>query len=97
MGVACPGHHNRLATSRRIHPHVLELFALHLTATLHTRACVHTHSLWHPPPLLVRAVYTSVVGKETCVTVALLAVWPIIIEATKSLNPKDETKPVFPW
>jgi hypothetical protein len=32
------------------------------------------------------AVYTSIVGKETVVAVAVLCVWPIIIEATKSLN-----------
>jgi hypothetical protein len=32
------------------------------------------------------------------VTVALLCVWPIIIEATKSLNKgKPESVPVFPW
>jgi hypothetical protein len=38
------------------------------------------------------------VGKETCVTVALLSVWPIIIEATKSLNKGGkESVPLFPW
>lgn len=43
-------------------------------------------------------VYTSSVGKETCVTVALLSVWPIIIEATKSLNKgQPESVPLFPW
>jgi hypothetical protein len=32
------------------------------------------------------------------VTVAVLCVWPIIIEATKSLNKgKAESVPVFPW
>jgi hypothetical protein len=43
-------------------------------------------------------VFTSSVGPETTVTVALLCVWPIIIEATKSLNKgKAESVPVFPW
>ncbi len=32
------------------------------------------------------AVYTSSVGPETAVTVALLSMWPIIVEATKTLN-----------
>lgn len=52
----------------------------------------HIADPWH------NNIYTSPVGKETCVTVALLAIWPIIIEATKSLN-KDgpESVPVFPW
>ncbi len=31
-------------------------------------------------------IFTSSVGKESAVFVALLSVWPIIIEATKSLN-----------
>jgi len=43
-------------------------------------------------------IYTSSVGKETCVTVAVLSVWPIIIEATKSLNKGGkESVPLFPW
>eukprot|EP00879_Flechtneria_rotunda_P000678 GHRR01000793.1.p1 GENE.GHRR01000793.1~~GHRR01000793.1.p1 ORF type:complete len:284 (+),score=70.63 GHRR01000793.1:91-852(+) len=44
-------------------------------------------------------IYTTEVGKETCVTVALLSVWPIIIEATKSLNRgRPEQNPAaFPW
>uniref|UniRef100_A0A383WNZ7 Chlorophyll a-b binding protein, chloroplastic n=1 Tax=Tetradesmus obliquus TaxID=3088 RepID=A0A383WNZ7_TETOB len=43
-------------------------------------------------------IFTSSVGPESVVTVALLCVWPIIIEATKSLNKgKPESVPVFPW
>ena len=70
-------------------------------------ACIHGQRgstgdnvppLFYPPLSPSPAVYTSPVGKETCVTVALLAVWPIIVEATKSLNPKaGSDKPVFPW
>jgi hypothetical protein len=49
-------------------------------------------------PIFLAAVFTSSVGPETVVTVALLCVWPIIIEATKSLNKgKPESVPVFPW
>jgi len=48
--------------------------------------------------VLVLAVFTSSVGKETCVAVALLCVWPIIVEATKSLNKgQPESVPLFPW
>lgn len=36
-------------------------------------------------------------GPETAVTVAVLCVLPIIIEATKSLNPGKESVPYFPW
>lgn len=44
------------------------------------------------------AVYTSSVGKETLVTVVALCIWPIIIEATKSLNKgQPESVPLFPW
>lgn len=43
------------------------------------------------------AVYTSSVGPETAVTVAVLSVLPIIIEATKTLNPGKESVPYFPW
>eukprot|EP00195_Chlamydomonas_chlamydogama_P010221 CAMPEP_0202889590 /NCGR_PEP_ID=MMETSP1392-20130828/165_1 /ASSEMBLY_ACC=CAM_ASM_000868 /TAXON_ID=225041 /ORGANISM="Chlamydomonas chlamydogama, Strain SAG 11-48b" /LENGTH=251 /DNA_ID=CAMNT_0049572951 /DNA_START=69 /DNA_END=824 /DNA_ORIENTATION=- len=44
-------------------------------------------------------IFTSSVGKETAVTVAVLSVWPIIIEATKSLNKggKQDTPALFPW
>jgi hypothetical protein len=43
-------------------------------------------------------IFTSSVGKETTVAVALLCVWPIIIEATKSLNKgQEESVPLFPW
>ncbi|KAF6256350.1 light-harvesting protein of photosystem I [Scenedesmus sp. NREL 46B-D3] len=43
-------------------------------------------------------IFTSSVGPESVLTVALLCVWPIIIEATKSLNKgKPESVPVFPW
>jgi len=41
-------------------------------------------------------IYTTSVGKETAVTVAVLSVWPIIVEATKSLS-KKESVPLFPW
>jgi hypothetical protein len=38
------------------------------------------------------------VGKETTVAVALLCVYPIIVEATKSLNKgQKESVPLFPW
>lgn len=45
------------------------------------------------------AVFTSSVGKESAVTVAVLSVWPIIIEATKTLNKdgKDSKPALFPW
>ncbi|GLI59015.1 hypothetical protein VaNZ11_000839 [Volvox africanus] len=42
-------------------------------------------------------IYTSSVGPETAVTVAVLSVLPIIIEATKTLNPGKEAVPYFPW
>ncbi|GFR44824.1 hypothetical protein Agub_g6163, partial [Astrephomene gubernaculifera] len=42
-------------------------------------------------------IYTSSVGPETCVTVAVLCVLPMIIEATKTLNPGKESVPYFPW
>ena len=52
----------------------------------------HIADPWH------NNIYTSSVGKETCVTVALLSVWPIIVEATKSLNKGGKgSEPVFPW
>jgi len=41
-------------------------------------------------------IYTSSVGKETAVAVAVLSVWPIIVEATKTLG-KKESVPLFPW
>jgi hypothetical protein len=31
------------------------------------------------------------------VTVAVLSIWPAIIEATKSLNKGKESVPLFPW
>ncbi len=44
------------------------------------------------------AVYSSSVGPETAVTVAVLSIWPVIIEATKSLNKSGkEPVPLFPW
>jgi hypothetical protein len=44
------------------------------------------------------AVFTSSVGPESTIFVALLCVWPIIIEATKSLNKGGkESVPIFPW
>lgn len=48
-------------------------------------------------------VFTSSVGPESTVAVAALAVWPMIVEATKTLNKgsKDEqgeeSVPTFPW
>jgi hypothetical protein len=36
----------------------------------------------HPAPSAVTTVFTSSVGKETTVAVALLCVWPIIIEVS---------------
>jgi hypothetical protein len=43
-------------------------------------------------------IFTSSVGKETTIAVALLCVWPIIIEATKSLNKGGgDSVPLFPW
>lgn len=37
-------------------------------------------------------------GPEATVAVAALAVWPMIIEATKALNKgKPESVPTFPW
>jgi hypothetical protein len=53
---------------------------------------LHLEDPWH------NNIFTSSVGPESTVTVALLCVWPIIIEATKSLNKgKPESVPVFPW
>jgi hypothetical protein len=42
-------------------------------------------------------IYTSPVGPETAVTVSVLSVLPIIIEATKTLNGGKESVPYFPW
>lgn len=42
-------------------------------------------------------IFTSSVGKESVVTVAVLCVLPIIIEATKTLGGKEESVPLFPW
>jgi hypothetical protein len=52
-----------------------------------------------PIPPSRPAVFTSSVGPESTVAVACLAVWPMIIEATKSLNKgsKEESVPTFPW
>ncbi len=49
------------------------------------------------PPMRRPAVFTSVVGKESAVTVAVLSVWPIIVEATKTLNKNQDTPALFPW
>jgi len=52
----------------------------------------HIADPWH------NNIFTSSVGPESTVTVALLSVWPIIIEATKSLNKgQKESVPIFPW
>eukprot|EP00955_Chlamydomonas_euryale_P009204 98634-Chlamydomonas_euryale.AAC.3 len=43
-------------------------------------------------------IYTSSVGKETAVTVAVLCVYPMIIEVQKTLNKGQDSTPVlFPW
>ncbi|KAI8473655.1 MAG: light-harvesting protein of photosystem I [Monoraphidium minutum] len=43
-------------------------------------------------------IFTSSVGPESTIAVAVLAVWPMIIEATKTLNKgKPESVPTFPW
>lgn len=43
-------------------------------------------------------IFTSSVGPESTIAVAALAIWPMIIEATKSLNKgKEESVPTFPW
>ncbi|KAG2500795.1 hypothetical protein HYH03_001557 [Edaphochlamys debaryana] len=41
-------------------------------------------------------IYTSSVGPESTITVAFLCFLPMIIEATKTLSPK-EPEPYFPW
>jgi len=41
-------------------------------------------------------IFTSSVGKETAVAVAVLSVWPMIVEATKKAGNKD-TPVLFPW
>jgi len=41
-------------------------------------------------------IFTSSVGKETAVAVAVLSVWPMIIEATKTSG-KSATPSLFPW
>jgi len=52
----------------------------------------HIADPWH------NNIFTSSVGPESTVFVALLCVWPIIIEATKSLNKGGkESVPIFPW
>jgi hypothetical protein len=53
----------------------------------------HLADPWH------NNVFTSSVGPECTVTVAVLSVWPMIIEATKTLAPKGEKEsvPLFPW
>lgn len=52
----------------------------------------HIADPWH------QNIFTSEVGKETCLTVALLSVWPIIIEATKALDKQNKTSvTLFPW
>ena len=51
-----------------------------------------------PTRLETQSVFTSSVGPESTIAVAVLAVWPMIIEATKSLNKgKEESVPTFPW
>ena len=54
-------------------------------------ACLadHVADPWH------NNIYTSSVGKETCVAVAVLSVWPMIIEATK--KDKKNGEPLLPW
>eukprot|EP00877_Chromochloris_zofingiensis_P007734 jgi/Chrzof1/3213/Cz12g16070.t1_LHC6[v5.2] len=52
---------------------------------------LHIADPWH------QNIYETEVGPETCVAVGLLSVWPIIIEATKSLEKGKESVPVFPW
>jgi hypothetical protein len=42
-------------------------------------------------------IFTSSVGKESAVTVAVLSVLPIIIEATKTLSKGKASTPLFPW
>lgn len=43
-------------------------------------------------------IYLTSVGKETVVTVALLSVLPIILEATRAAGDKNPAEPiVFPW
>ena len=44
---------------------------------------------------LSHAVFTSSVGPETAVFVAVLSIWPTIIEATKI--GKGDTPALFPW
>lgn len=66
-----------------------------LTAQHHHRSTRTRTPRTTTPPRC--AVYTSVVGKESAVTVAVLSVWPIIIEATKTLDKKQDTPSIFPW
>jgi len=44
-------------------------------------------------------IFTSSVGPESTVTVAVLSVYPMIVEATRALAPKGEKEsvPLFPW
>lgn len=52
----------------------------------------HIADPWH------NNIFTSSVGPESTIAVAVLAVWPMIIEATKSLNKgQKESVPTFPW
>lgn len=43
-------------------------------------------------PVICFAVYTSKVGPETCLTVALLCVLPIILEAKNALQKDSKEK-----
>jgi hypothetical protein len=44
---------------------------------------------------MIFVVFTSSVGPESAVFVALLSIWPMIIEATK--GGKSSTPALFPW
>ncbi len=63
-----------------------------LCATLHN-VCNTIHLRVSP---LTYAVFTSSVGKESAVTVAVLSVWPMIVETTKRKGTKEGV-PYFPW
>jgi hypothetical protein len=42
-------------------------------------------------------IYTSSVGPETCVTVGVLCILPMLIEVSKTLNNGKESTPIFFW
>jgi hypothetical protein len=93
--LADPAHNNgKLGVSLEGLNFSSPLVAVTLAVLLMHRLCNSVTCSVGYLPLL--AVFTSSVGPECSLAVALLCVWPIIIEATKTLG-KSESVPLFPW